>query len=194
MATPRPSPTTLTRRWRRDRRGATAVEFALVAGPLVFMIFALIQLSLYFMVQVTLDSATAEAARELRTGHDSSGNPVVADGMQDTNGQQAFVKSVCNNMSWLSGQCASNITVDIRPLNSFSASPGSISNGTCFYSGSAGSAVELRTYYKWQMVVAALMTSLQTSGAGAGVAQLQAAEVFQVEPNGQANPDTQNQC
>ena len=165
----------------------------MVAGPFVFMIFALIQLALYFMVQVTLDNAAAEAARELRTGHDSNGNPVIADGKQDTAGQQAFINSICNNMSWLSGQCVNNIIVDVRPLTSFSSSPGSISTGLCFYSGNAGSAVELRVYYNWQMIAAALMTSLHTAGSGPGIAQLQSTEVFQVEPNGQTNPSA-TQC
>ncbi len=190
MAAVHPTRLRLQRRWFGDRRGATALEFALLAGPLIFMIFALIQLALYFMVQVTLDNATLIAARDLRTGHDANGNVVVADGASDTATKQAFVQSLCANMSWLSSQCASNITVDVRTLSSFGAAPGSTSQGFCFYSGSAGSAVELRTYYNWKMVVSALMNSLQTAGAGAGVAQLQSTEVFQVEPNGQTNPST----
>ncbi len=183
--------------WLGDRRGATAVEFAIVGAPFLFMIFAIIQLALYFMVQVTLDNATSIAARELRTGQ------VVADGVSDTAGEATFMQNaVCANMSWLSSQCGSGVTtpsglqylvIDVRPLGTYASTPGTptLNSGgtkpadTCFYSGSAGAAVEMRAYYRWQMVIPELMTSLQTFSGG--VAELKSAEVFQVEPNGQVN-------
>ena len=56
----------------------------------------------------------------------------------------------------------------------------------CYYSGSAGAAVEMRAFYRWQMIIPALMQSLQTFSGG--IAELQSTEVFQVEPNGQTNP------
>ena len=55
----------------------------------------------------------------------------------------------------------------------------------CYYSGNAGSAVEMRAFYRWQLLTP-FLTSLQTFAGG--VAELQSAEVFQVEPNGQVNP------
>jgi Flp pilus assembly protein TadG len=173
----------LGRRWSRDRRGATAVEFAMVAAPFTFMIFAIIQLALYFMVQVTLDNATAIAARQLRTG------TTVADGASDASGQKAFAKSICSNMGWLQSQCPANLTVDVRPLSGgYSGGVSSQAMGACYYSGSAGSAVELRSLYKWNLIAAALASSLQ--GPSANVAQIQSTEIFQVEPNNQSNPST----
>ena len=129
------------------------------------------------------------AARELRTGHDASGNPVMADGSSDTAGKQAFVNYICSNMSWLQNQCAANLTIDVQTLTSYSRSP---QHKSCFYSGSAGSAVELRTYYNWQMYTQALMSSLQ-SASTPGTSQIRSTEVFQVEPNGQTNPAS-TQC
>ena len=61
----------------------------------------------------------------------------------------------------------------------------------CFYSGSAGSAVEMRAYYRWQMISPVLMSSLQTFAGG--IAELKSTEVFQVEPNGQVNSSS-TQC
>ncbi len=184
----------------RDRRGATAVEFAIIASPFIFMIFAIIQLALYFMVQVTLDNAVAIAARQLRTGQS------VADGTNDTSGEAAFKTSVCNNMSWLQSQCQSGVAntsglqylvLDVRTLGSgysgASSAPPMTSNGAmntssfCYYSGGAGSAVEMRAFYRWQLVSPILAQGLQTFS---GVAELQSTEVFQVEPNGQTNPST----
>ena len=175
------------RDWRRDRRGATAAEFAMVAAPFIFMIFAIIQVAIFFMVQVTLDNATAMAARELRTGHDASGNPVIADGSGDTVGKQNFMNAICNDMSWLQSQCAANLSINVQTLSNFSTGP---SAQTCFYSGNAGSAVELRAYYNWQSIAQVFGQGLQP-----GVNQLQSTEVFQIEPNGETNPDTNsNPC
>ncbi|WP_174299856.1 TadE/TadG family type IV pilus assembly protein [Caulobacter sp. S45] len=185
------------RGWLRDRRGATAVEFAIIGAPFFFMIFSILQLAMYFMVQVTLDNATANAARQLRTGQ------VIADGNSDTSGKQAFMTAVCNNMSWLQSQCQSGVTspggtqylvVDVRQLGAYSNAAGNPTlnaggnapTNSCYYSGSAGSAVEMRAYYRWQMIVPELMSSLQTFANG--VAELQSTEVFQIEPNGQTNP------
>ena len=182
-----------------DRRGAAALEFALIATPFIFMIFCIIEVGIYFMVQVTLDNATAVAARELRTGQ------VMADGKSDTAGQQSFETLVCNNMSWLQSQCESGVSngtgmqylvVDVRQLGAFSSSPsnptlsggGGQASGTCFYSGSAGSAVEMRAYYRWQLLTPYLMQAMQ-SFAG-GIAELEATEVFQVEPDGTTNPSS----
>ena len=187
------------RAWLHDRRGATAVEFAIIGAPFFFMIFAIIQLALYFMVQVTLDNATALAARQLRTGQ------VVADGVSDTAARTAFMGAVCTNMSWLATQCQSGVSaangtqylvVDVRPLGTYASTPGTptlngggtMPTNTCFYSGSAGNAIEMRAYYRWQMISPVLMSSLQ-SFAG-GIAELKSTEIFQVEPNGQINPST----
>ena len=180
----------------RDRRGATAVEFAIIATPFVFMIFAVIQLALYFMVQVTLDNAVSIAARQLRTGQ------YVADGTTDTSGEASFKTLICNNMSWLQSQCQSGVAntsglqylvIDVRTLGTYngaSTAPAMTSNGAmntskfCYYSGNAGSAVEMRAFYRWQLLSSILAQGLQTFS---GIAELQSTEVFQVEPNGQTN-------
>ena len=186
-------------RFESDRRGATAVEFAIIATPFIFMIFCIIEVGIYFMVQVTLDNATSAAARELRTGQ------VVADGSSDTAGKQAFMTAVCNNMSWLQAQCQSGVSsttgtqylvVDVRQLGAYSTTPGNPTlsssggqaSGNCYYSGSAGSAVEMRAYYRWQLLTPYLMQAMQTFAGG--IAELQSTEVFQVEPDGQTNPSS----
>lgn len=51
----------------RDQRGASAVEFAIVAAPFFFLIMWLLQLGIYAMTQVALDNgliAEAEIVRE----------------------------------------------------------------------------------------------------------------------------------
>lgn len=48
----------------RDRTGATAVEFGLVAVPFLVVVLGILELALIFFVSGTLDTATAVAARE----------------------------------------------------------------------------------------------------------------------------------
>ena len=48
----------------RDRTGATAVEFGLVAVPFLVVVLGILELALIFFVSGTLDTATAAAARE----------------------------------------------------------------------------------------------------------------------------------
>ena len=48
----------------RDRSGATAVEFGLVAVPFLLLVLGILELALIFLVSGTLDTATAAVARE----------------------------------------------------------------------------------------------------------------------------------
>jgi Flp pilus assembly protein TadG len=48
----------------RDRSGATAVEFGLVAVPFLALVLGIFELALIFLVSGTLDTATAAVARE----------------------------------------------------------------------------------------------------------------------------------
>lgn len=48
--------------------GATAVEFALVSVPFIFLLIGIIEMSLMFAASSTLHSGTNEAARMIRTG------------------------------------------------------------------------------------------------------------------------------
>jgi Flp pilus assembly protein TadG len=69
-----------------DRKGSTAVEFALVAGPFIWMLIGLIETALYFTTASLMAEATNVGARMVRTGQmEDAGNP-----------EQAFRDIVCN--------------------------------------------------------------------------------------------------
>src|ERR1700730_8357794 len=55
-------------RWRKDESGATAVEFAIVALPFVMLLFGVMTICLYFFTYFSLENATWDAARAIRTG------------------------------------------------------------------------------------------------------------------------------
>ncbi len=56
------------RRLLRDTRAATAVEFAIIAAPFLALIGAIMEMAVVFLASQVLDSATADAARLIRTG------------------------------------------------------------------------------------------------------------------------------
>lgn len=53
----------------RSERGATAVEFALIMLPLLYLVFGVIQYGIYFYGMQTGTSAVGEAVRRLTVGN-----------------------------------------------------------------------------------------------------------------------------
>ena len=56
------------RRFRRNRRGSAAVEFALVAPIFFAVLFAIIELALVFFASQMLETVTQDSARLIMTG------------------------------------------------------------------------------------------------------------------------------
>jgi Flp pilus assembly protein TadG len=77
----------------RDTRGATAVEFALLAFPFFGLIAAILQTSLVFISSQVLESSVIDAARYVRIGDAQN---------KDAN---AFKKRICDGLYGLFGDC-----------------------------------------------------------------------------------------
>jgi Flp pilus assembly protein TadG len=162
----------------RDQSAATALEFALVAPPFLFMILAIFELALVNLVSVTLDSATQQAARLIRTGQAQSSAYTTTQ----------FTKLVCDNMGWMASQCPSQLFVDAQVKSSFSANNAAspVQNGAWvggnlkFDMGKAGDIVVVRTFYKWNLITPVLYGGLQTLPGGVSV--VSAATTFRNEP------------
>ena len=73
-----------------DKSGATAIEFAMVGIPFIFMIIGIIEMALMFTAQSLLEASTAQAARQIRTG-----------AVQQGGGQDAFTDALCEYASVL---------------------------------------------------------------------------------------------
>ena len=56
------------RRWQRDDRGATAIEFAMVAMPFFMFCFGILGVGLHYFSTNSLEHAVEAAARKIRTG------------------------------------------------------------------------------------------------------------------------------
>jgi Flp pilus assembly protein TadG len=174
--------TAILKRLRRlpgDDRAATAVEFAMLAPPLIFLILASLQISIIFFAGQYLQSLTTLAARQVMTGQAQTAG----------DSQTQFQTSVCNNAPTLFFTCG-NIMVDVESASSYSAlntstlTPtynGSGQPTNMIYSpGGPGDIVILRVMYNWPVVAAPLLPGLANQSNGDRL--LVATSVFKNEP------------
>ena len=163
------------------RRGATAVEFALVAVPFLALVFAIFDLGMMFLVSTTMESSAQDQARTLRTGQ-----------FQTSGGTAASYKSaICANLGWLTSDCNANLYVDVRTFPAFGqvAGPWPVTNGAIdpskltFQATSACSIVLARAFYNWTLIAPDLSGVAHMNG---NKVLLSAAASFRNEPfNGQ---------
>jgi Flp pilus assembly protein TadG len=178
--------TALLQRLRRlpgDDRAATAVEFALLAPPLIFLILASLQLSIIFFAGQYLQSLATRAGREVMTGQVQTAG--------DT--QTQFVATggpVCSAAPTLFFTC-SNIMVDVESASSYSTlntatltptydSHGNVTNTWAYSPGAPGDIVILRLMYNWPVIAGPLLPGLANQSNGDRL--LVATSVFKNEP------------
>ena len=167
------------RGWRRDQRGATAVEFALVALPFIFILFSITEVCVANAVSASLDNATNLAARQIMTGQFTlSGSAATT----------AFKTKICDQLNWLGSSCTSNLSVSVQTFAAFANATqpnvtvnGSFSDQNLAFSGSAaGSIVMVNTYLKWQLLTPYFLTGYNASNDGTTV--FESTVAFRNEP------------
>jgi len=89
------------RRFKNNRDGATAVEFAILCMPFCALLFSIVELAIVFFIGSTLTHAMNDTAREIRTGQFQASCGSVTD----------FKEKVCEGLSGL-GSCE-NLRVDV---------------------------------------------------------------------------------
>lgn len=164
---------------RRPREGSSAVEFAMVAFPFFFMMFAIIEIGMIFVTDSMLENAAIESGRLVRTGQ-AAGTIVTAD---------AFKAQVCSRMSIFSSQCSSRATVDVREISQFrnQTPPDPMANGTTFdpsqltyQPGQPGSLMLVRVWYRQPLFTPFLAQALSRLNDGANI--MTATTTFRNEP------------
>lgn len=109
----------LIRRFAAGERGATAVEFAFVALPFLFVMFAILQVAMVFWSTQVLETAVALAARQVYTGQFQ--NDAANANLSTTQLAANFKQLVCNNMpAFVGSDCLTTLSVDVRNFSSFS--------------------------------------------------------------------------
>ena len=173
-------PRRLLKQFRRDQNGATAIEFAFVAAPFMFMMFALVELGVLFMMDVTLESAVSQTGRLVRTGQAHERAMGAAD----------FKEEVCSRMGVFEDRCGDRLLVDVRVLPRFTGqtppdpvdAEGELSEaGLRFAMGGPGDIILISAWYPQP-----LFTPLVSQGAEkvAGQRVLNATTAFRNEPFG----------
>lgn len=147
------------RRFARDRRGATAIEFALLALPFVFAMFAVLEYGYVYLINASMDNAVAVASRLIRTGQAQTQT-------QTSNGatspspmtQTQFATAVCKQMSWVPNCTGSlQVSAEVQPswTGQSSTSPtqgGVLKTNLPFNMGADRCIVLIHSYYIWQMI------------------------------------------
>ena len=165
----------------KQRDGAAAIEFALIAIPFLALIMGILEIAMLYLVSTTLENATSDAARQIRTGQFQNGSTVTA---------ADFVTQICSELSWLGSSCSSNLFVDVRTYASYTAiaEPNPISNrqitqaSLTFSPGAAGNIVMVRAFYQWQLFTPGLDMMVATLNGGSTL--ITATAAFKNEPYG----------
>ncbi|ADZ72089.1 TadE/TadG family type IV pilus assembly protein [Polymorphum gilvum] len=146
----------------RNRRGTTAIEFAIIAGPFLVLMFGIIEFGLAFFVNRILDHAVMESTRLIRTGQAQKANFDKA----------AFKAEVCTHLTDFLCDNA-RFDVDVRTFSTFSSigtlpdlvdADGNFSNNLAYVNSKAGDIVVARVIYRWPMFTSLLQTDPADTG------------------------------
>jgi Flp pilus assembly protein TadG len=134
------------RRFRRNRRGSAAVEFALVAPAFFALLFAIIETGIMFLAGQVLESVDQASARMILTGQAQSQSYT----------QTQFKNYVCSQVPALF--TCGNIYVDVQNYPAFAnITIGPIDFNNMHYSpGNACDIVVVKLAYAWPLFVTGL--------------------------------------
>jgi Flp pilus assembly protein TadG len=168
--------TNILRRFRRNRRGSAAVEFALVAPMFFAVLFAIIELALVFFASQILETVTQDTSRLIMTGQ-----------AQDAGYSQTLFKDkVCARLTVMF-DCANGVSIDVQSYKEFSAvdikdpiEDKKFVPPNNYLPGGPGDIVVVRLFYKWPLFVTGL--GFNVANIGSNQRLLTATAAFQNEP------------
>jgi Flp pilus assembly protein TadG len=158
----------LTRRLAKSDRGATAIEFGIVALVFFTLIFAILELALVFFTSSVLGHAVSDAGRTIRVGQ-----------YQSCGTEDEFRDLVCSRMRNLMN-CRQNLRVDVLSQPRFSqfvmptltdggldgTTPNQQVTNGAYQANSAGDPVGVRATFYYPLILPPAMTRLETKTAG----------------------------
>ena len=141
------------RRFRRNRRGSAAVEFALVAPVFFALLFAIIEIAIVFFAGQVLETVTQDSARLIMTGQAQTAAYT----------QAQFRTNVCNQLTVLF-DCLNGIYIDVQSYPAFTNvtissqidGTNNFINNMKYCPGNAGDIVVVRLFYQWPLFVTGL--------------------------------------
>lgn len=142
-------------RFRRDERGATALEFALVAPLLFFSLFSIVEIGVMGMMSSGLDNAMIEASRRIRTGRDDGATSA-----------STFKSQICTNLGGAVNSCMGRLTVSVQKFPKFydANQVATAPPGGQFDKGGPGDIVLVKADYRWPLMTPFLASAFNGSG------------------------------
>lgn len=107
-----------------DRRGAAAIEFAIVAPVFLALMFSTFEVGWFYFANSVTDAATTTAARLVRTGQVQRWTG------SNTEVFQKFYDVICNVVDSF-GACNTHMTVEVQTYSSFDDLTADASDPTC---------------------------------------------------------------
>lgn len=168
------------RSFARDERGATLVEFGLIAAPFFFLIFGLLEVCLVFIMSTVLEHAVAEASRPLRTGESQDAGV----------NKEQFRLSVCGELFGML-DCDGKLHIDVKTISGFSSASNDMpldgdgnfdESGFQYQPGGPNDIVAVRVFYEWDLITPWISQPLANMAGNRHL--LQASAVFRNEPFG----------
>ena len=166
-------------RFGRDSSGASALEFALVATPLILLLLAVLEVGVVYFANFQLEAATAKGARLIRTGQAQSQNFDAA----------KFKTEVCKHLS--APVTCGGLKLDVRHYSSFGGAGANLTNpidangnlktNFTYDPGVGGDVVVVRAFYEWALI-AKLPKDIALSNMANGDRLLVATVAFRNEP------------
>lgn len=175
-----PATRSVLKRWRRDRSGTTAIEFAFVATPFLMLLFGIMGVGLYFFTTFSLENAVEQTGRLIRTGQVQQGGMTA----------QQFKDKVCE-LAPSFVDCTNKIRVNVLNFPDSEAigpaslpqcldAAGKLSDITSFAPGEADQVVLIWVCYEWAL--ASKIPYLNLGNMSNGSRLIQAATTFRTEP------------
>jgi Flp pilus assembly protein TadG len=169
----------------RDDRGATALEFAMVATPFLMFVFGLMACSLYFFVSNSLEKGMDQTSRLIRTGQAITQNMTVdqfkqaicsgAGGWIDCTKLQIWAQhwSDWSDSGLAPHQC-------VGQNNAVIQNTANGSDPIATYSGTASDVVIVTTCYEWDF--ASKLPFITLGNMQNGSMMMQNSTAFRTEP------------
>jgi len=141
--------------FRRNEDGAAAIEFALIAPVLFFVILSLLEVGVIGMLTSGLDGAVIEASRRIRTGRDDAATSAVA-----------FEDEICANLGNVFGSCNERLIISVQKFSAFanaSAAATAAPDGQ-FDKGAASDIILVKANYTWPLLSPFVATAYGRTG------------------------------
>lgn len=149
MVRPKFNPFRRFRSFRKDSKGSTIVEFAMVATPFLGLMGMIVETGIGFLAMQTLDTAASIAGRKIMVGE------IGRAGNTSAQQQEAFKQELCKNAAWFI-KCT-DLYYDVQSYTSFGDADMGVpmKDNTLntdvlprYNPGGAGAIVVVRAYYK----------------------------------------------